>query len=63
MVRGLARGTLCGGADLDLFRAIDKYAPGDRVSVEVSRLQRRAGGGIAEEMARLSIVLQATDTV
>ena len=43
-------------SDTDLFRAIDKYSPGDRVSVEVTRLTRTS-----EEQARLNLQLQAID--
>ena len=48
-------------SDLDLFRAIDKYAPGEKVGVTVARLKRLAGGRFAEEEAKLSIELQAVD--
>ena len=34
------------GTDLDLFRAIDKYAPGESVTVVVQRLVENADGRI-----------------
>ena len=43
--------------DLDLFRAIDKYAPGDKVGVRVVRLTPRAQGELGETEARLTLEL------
>jgi len=49
-------------SDLDLFRAIDKFSPGERVSVEVARLRTRTGSGrLEEESAKVSIELTAVD--
>lgn len=47
--------------DLDLFRAIDKFAPGERVTVRVQRL-RPGGDRLVEDETRLSIELQAMAT-
>jgi len=49
--------------DLDLFRAIDKFSPGDRVTVVVQRFSRSVAGGqsnIAEEL-KFAVELQAID--
>jgi len=50
--------------DLDLFRAIDKYAPGETVTLTVARLSDAdAGRGLQEKELRLPIQLQATEAV
>jgi len=50
--------------DLDLFRAIDKYAPGETVTLTVARLSDADGGQRLEEKElRLPIQLQATEAV
>lgn len=48
--------------DLDLFRAIDKCAPGEAVRLTVSRLRDVDGRGkLSEVEASLTLKLQATD--
>ena len=49
-------------SDLDLFRAIDRYSPGESVRVKVSRLQGQMekGGKLDEVEATLNLKLQAT---
>lgn len=47
--------------DLDLFRAIDRFSPGDTVRVRISRLQRDSRGALEEVEASVSLKLQATD--
>ena len=50
-------------SDLDLFRAIDKFSPGESVRVDVSRLNKGAGGKLAEGEASVTVKLQATEAV
>ena len=48
--------------DLDLFRAIDKCAPGETVRLSVSRLRDVDGRGkLTEVETSLTLRLQATD--
>ena len=47
--------------DLDLFRAIDKYAPGESITVIVQRLVENADGRIDATEKQLTLVLQATE--
>ena len=48
--------------DLDLFRAIDKHQPGERVTVLISRLVNR--GGVVEAVeVQLNVVLQESPSV
>ena len=47
--------------DLDLFRAIDKYAPGESVTVVVQRLVENADGRTDVRETRLTLTLQATE--
>ena len=49
--------------DLDLFRAIDKFAPGDKISVVISRLVDLGGGVPGAEELRLKIELQESKSV
>jgi S1-C subfamily serine protease len=49
-------------SEIDLFRAVDKYKPGDAVTLKVSRLSPQPGGGLMEEEVRLSVKLKAVDT-
>lgn len=48
-------------SDLDLFRAIDKYAPGEKITVVTQRLVEGSDGQLTAQEKRLSLVLQATD--
>eukprot|EP00316_Scyphosphaera_apsteinii_P016215 CAMPEP_0119344722 /NCGR_PEP_ID=MMETSP1333-20130426/107116_1 /TAXON_ID=418940 /ORGANISM="Scyphosphaera apsteinii, Strain RCC1455" /LENGTH=385 /DNA_ID=CAMNT_0007357167 /DNA_START=190 /DNA_END=1347 /DNA_ORIENTATION=+ len=50
-------------SDIDLFRAIDKYTPGETVSVRVTRLRSVGSGKPSEQEVRLSVRLQATEAV
>ena len=49
------------GTDLDLFRAIDKYSPGERITLTVARLVGKDGRA-AEEELRVPVLLQAMET-
>ena len=49
--------------EIDLFRAIDKYRPGDAVTLTISRLRAQPDGNVSEEELRIGIKLQAMDAV
>ena len=48
-------------SDLDLFREIDKYGPGERVSLAIARLRGVGGKAPTEEELRVPITLQAME--
>jgi len=55
-------------SDLDLFRAIDKYQPGETVNLKVARLRedgsRGAGQAVrGEDELKVAVQLQATEAI
>ena len=48
--------------DLDLFRAIDKFSPGDRVTVVVQRFGRSGAGGQSTTAEELKIPVELQES-
>jgi len=49
--------------ETDLFRAIDKYSPGDKVVLTVERLVDKGDGELEQQSATIPLVLSAAESV